>query len=185
LSSWTTRAYPNIILGEKYEPETTYDEAPDGSAAADSPIRPRRKSSNASKGRDEDKAMVEAMNRDKQATYRKDMFTALNEVGWKRRDVLGYGHDQLLQDPTWWFTDRSGTNTVVEHLCQNFMSEIGHEEAEPNAAEDEEEEEEGVWQGEATKPVENGRATVKKGSLIKNQTTGLFFFAGKQEVILK
>ena len=120
-----------------------------------------------------------------------DMFVALNEVGWIRRDVVGYGHDQLVQDPQWWLTDRSGRNVVVEHLCYNFLH--NGEESAPPATEEEDEIEDSFVGGNgnrdlggiltavttltgADRPLATLPDNTKNDSLEKHETTGLYYF---------
>ena len=35
--------------------------------------------------------------------------------------MLNYGHDQLLQDPKWWITDRTPDNALIKHLTETFL----------------------------------------------------------------
>jgi len=58
--------------------------------------------------------------------YKHDMCSALSEVGWRRRDVVGYGHDQMLQDPAWWLENvggKGGKNVVLENVVKEFLYE--------------------------------------------------------------
>ena len=109
--------------------------------------------------------------------FRKDMFASLNEVGWRRRDVLNYGHDDLLQDPQWWLTDRSGRNVVVDHICMHFLVCLSKPKATSvNRAElaaiEIDSDREGVREEE-----EDGKA----GSLELHPQTGLFYFSAPEK----
>ena len=50
------------------------------------------------------------------------MHASLNEVGWRRRDVINYGHDQLIQDPAWWITERTPYNAAINHVVETFIT---------------------------------------------------------------
>ncbi|GMH52462.1 hypothetical protein TL16_g01236 [Triparma laevis f. inornata] len=120
LQSKCSREFPNIIVGETFEQgdlanhfEDDFDpSSEDNFVSSGSP----------SKSRAESEGATTALRLDSHDKFKRDMFTALNEVGWRRRDVLNYGHDQLLQDPKWWITDRAPQNAVIHHVAATFLA---------------------------------------------------------------
>jgi hypothetical protein len=134
LKSKALKAFPCVIEGERFEREERdeRDDAADEDSfvgtATTAVAKEERRSGSLGGGEPHDGHTLTTAGASK---HRFDMYTALNEVGWRRRDVLGYGHDQLLQDPVWWFTfDQSGRNVVVDNLVQEFLVARGDEDDE-------------------------------------------------------
>ena len=125
LESKTLHAFPIVIEGERFEREES-DENDDAADEDDfvnlqaTPEKPRRLSSDG--GREATQSPLTASTGVSKVRFK--ICTALNEVGWRRRDVIKYGHDQMMQDPAWWFAfDQSGRNIVIDHLCHDFLTE--------------------------------------------------------------
>ncbi|GMH92988.1 hypothetical protein TrST_g3829 [Triparma strigata] len=118
LQSKCSREFPNIIVGEDFEQgDSSHFEDDFDPSAEDNFVS----SGSPSKSRAESEGVTAALRLDSHDKFKRDMFTALNEVGWRRRDVLNYGHDQLLQDPKWWITDRTPDNALIKHLTETFL----------------------------------------------------------------
>ncbi len=120
------KGYPGIIDGNAYEredreSEDVVEEEEGGFVNAQSP-KPH-----AAAKAESPAAHDESLTGDRRKKLRFDMWSAINEVGWRRFDVVGFGHDQVLQDPAWWLWDTSGEfggkNAVIDHLLDNFLLE--------------------------------------------------------------
>lgn len=154
------RAYPSIILGELWEPgehEATDSTNEATLVNAGSPARPRKSTV------DEDNLKLDQIQK-----FRKDMYESLNEVGWRRRDIVNMGHDDLLQDPQWWLTDRSGKNVVVDHLCMHFLLGVAGQPATSR--------EDGKMELDSDVEESQVEDASKAGNLELHPNTGLFFF---------
>ena len=119
LKSKCSRKFPNIIIGEEYEKDDASSFDDFDSSAEDNFVASATPTKSRPEGGDGGSSLGLRLGQSDRRT--RDMYASLNEVGWRRRDVINYGHDQLIQDPAWWITERTPHNTAVYHVVETFL----------------------------------------------------------------
>ena len=97
-----------------------------------SPPRGGERNNGKGKGGEDEKGSMISKTKEEvgedERVFRRYIFEMINDVGWRRMDVYGYGHDQLIDEPRWYWGGGRIRNFVVEHLVDAFMNVRDQEE---------------------------------------------------------